>query len=285
MVKAAKRAFALMLALLCLLAISAAPAEEIGLVNDEAGLYTAAEIAQMEAIISRIRTKYQMDAVVLTTNDVPYSYGDDSVTVAWADAWYENHGCGLGQDRAGILLILDMTNRYNYLSTAGVMIDYMSDSRIESVLTAADDDLHSGRYGRAMIAELRQLEAFCAEGIEEGNFRYDEVTGERLTGLYNKLTRREAILAGAGGLGAALILILTVTARYGLKGGTYHYPLKENASVQMTRDDEVFQRQTVHRTRISSGGGGGRSGGGHSGGSGVHFSSGGMSHGGGGHHF
>ena len=52
MVKASKRAFALMLALLCLLAGGTALAE-IGLVNDEAGLYTAAEIAQMEAIIGR----------------------------------------------------------------------------------------------------------------------------------------------------------------------------------------------------------------------------------------
>lgn len=164
---------------------------ETKMVNDHAGLYSADEITQMEEIITRIRTVYQMDAVVLTTNDVPDSNGNDEITVAWADTWYEDHGCGLGEDRSGILLIIDMTNRYNYISTAGLMIDYMSDNRIEAVLTAADEYLYSGEYGQAMIAELNQLEAFCAEGIEEGSFRYDEATGEILTAPYRKPTTTE----------------------------------------------------------------------------------------------
>ena len=38
------------------------------------------------------------------------------------------------------------------------------------------------------------------EGIEEGSFRYDAETGERLSGLYNKLTTGEFIFSVGAGL-------------------------------------------------------------------------------------
>ena len=281
-----KRISAVLAAMLLLLAAHCALALDVTVV-DEAALYSADEIAQMEEMISRIRDTYQMDVVVLTTNAVPSSYGDDSVTVRYADAWYENHGCGLGEDRAGVLLIVDMNNRFNYLSTAGVMIDYLTDRRIDGILTSADDDLSYGRYGRAMISELGALEFYLSRGIEEGSFRYDEVTGQRLTGLYNKLTNGELGFALLAGVAAAAIMFFVVKGRYQLSGGTYHYNKSTNAHMNMLINEGTFTHQKVSRVRIieSGGSGGGGHSGGHSGGSGVHISSGGMSHGGGGHHF
>ncbi len=285
------RKHAALLALLLVLCVavgcaSAAPASVI----DDAGLYTASEIAQMERLIRQVQETYQMDAVVLTTYDVPYSRGDDSVTVRWADAFYENNGYGLGQDRAGVLFILDMTNRYNYMSTAGVMIDYLTDSRIDGILDEASSYLSSGRYGSAMIAQLEKLLTYLRSGIEEGSFRYDEVTGERLTGLYNKLTTAELGFSLIAGLIVAFIFYSGVSAVYHKTAGTYEY--KGNSKHNMVKDEKIFLRSTRHTSRIPTGGGGGgggRSGGfggfGGSGGSGVHTSSGGMSHGGGGRHF
>ena len=188
---------------------------------------------------------------------VPHSGGDDRVTVDYADTYYENNGYGLGEDRAGVLMILDMTNRYNYLSTAGTMADYLNDHRIEEMLSSADDALYNGEYGRAMIAELTTLNQFLREGIEEGSFRYDAETGERLTGIYNKLTKSELFFAVICGASAALIMYLVVMRMYLLKGKTYHYSLgKENVRVNMEVDDEQFIRERVTRVPIvrSSGG-------------------------------
>ena len=256
-------------------------------VIDDASLYSQSEIEQMETMIHQMVDQYKMDIGVLTTYDVPHSGGDDRVTVDYADTYYENNGYGLGEDRAGVLMILDMTNRYNYLSTAGTMADYLNDHRIEEMLSSADDALYNGEYGRAMIAELTTLNQFLREGIEEGSFRYDVETGERLTGIYNKLTKSELFFAVICGASAALIMYLVVMRMYLLKGKTYHYSLgKENVRVNMQVDDEQFIRERVTRVPIvrSSGGGGGHGGGGGRG-SGMHMSSGGMSHGGGGHHF
>lgn len=282
MVKAWTRIFLLLVFLSFTVAGACA---EHAWVIDDAALYSADEIVQMEQMIENMVNTYQMDIGVLTTNDVPYASGNDHVTVDYADTYYENNGYGLGEDRAGVLFILDMTNRYNYLSTAGTMADYLNDDRIGDILSSADDYLYSGRYGTAMLSQLTMLQRFLKAGIEEGSFRYDAATGERLSGIYNRLTQTELLISIMGGAAVALGMYLIVSATYRLAGKTYRYPLDErNVHVDMLRDDEQFIRERVTRVPIPrvSGGGGGHGGGG---GSGMHTSSGGMSHGGGGHHF
>ncbi|MBQ8160683.1 MAG: TPM domain-containing protein, partial [Clostridia bacterium] len=260
------------------------------MVRDDADLYSAAEKATMEELIRQMNETYQVDITVLTTYDVPYSNGRDEVTVDYADRYFEDQGYGLGQDRSGMVLLLDMTNRFNYLSTAGIMIDYLNTHRIEEVLSSADNYLYSGQYGSAMIAELRQVQRFLQKGIEEGSFRFDAVTGERLSGIYNPLTQSELLMAIVAGAAVALIMYFSIQKNYAMKDGTntYRYPLGSiSQHLSMHRDDEVFLRQHVTRQRIlrDTSSGGGSSSGGHSSGSAVHTSSGGMSHGGGGHHF
>ena len=190
-------ALLLALALLAICCAAAAESEERPLVRDELNLYDDDEIGQMEAIIRRIQSLYQVDVTVLTTYKV--DEGPTSLTVAYADKYSDDNGYGLGSDRAGVVFLVDMTNRFNYISTAGVMIDYLTDGRIESILDAADPYLYSGNYGQAMLAELRQTESFLAQGLVEGSFRYDAETGERLNGIYNPLTRNEILLAISAG--------------------------------------------------------------------------------------
>ncbi len=274
-----------LMALLLVLLTSVSLAE--GRVTDECGLFSAGQIAKMEQEIEEIRETYQMDCAVLTTRDIPLNSSEDTEdqTRAYADKYYEDHGYGLGEDRAGILYVIDMRNRVSYVSTAGTMIDYIDDNRQEELLSSADEDLYRGRYGNAALALLAKLRDILGRGIEEGHFRYDEATGERLTGIYNKQTGSEMILAAVAAGGVALAVFLLITGRYGLALGTYKFNKATQSSVALTKDEKIFLRSRVSRTRISSGGGGRGGGGGSGGGSGVHFSGGGMSHGGGGHHF
>lgn len=280
-----RKGMALLMCLLLLLpAVSLAGAPVI----DECRLFTDGEIARMEQLIEEIRQKYRMDAVVLTTEKVPdnrSSYSEEQ-TMDYADEYFDRNGYGLGQDRDGLLYLIDMNNRVSYLSTSGIMIDYISDNRREELLDAADTYLYQGKYGQAAIALLEKLKGILGKGIEEGHFRYDDVTGERLTGIYNRLTKSEMLAAAAAGVAIAALMYGMVAARYGLKRETYRFDKQTQSSVHYTRDEKTFLRQHVTRTHISSGGGGGsRSGGGGGHGSGVHISSGGGTHGGGGHHF
>ena len=246
------------------------------MVVDDAGLFTQAEIRQMEEIITRIRDTYQMDVAVVTSTAPGYNDSQD-----FADLYYERNGYGLGDDKAGLLYLIDMRNRVPCISTSGVMIDYITDSRLNELFDCSYDLLAGGQYGQSTITLLTRLESFLRKGRQEGSFRYDAETGERLSGLYNALTGGETLVAALAGLAVAAVLYMAVTSRYNLKGGAYRYDLAGNTSCQLTRDDETFLRQNVVRTRNTpppqGGGGGGSSGSG----SRVHTSSSGGVHGGG----
>ncbi len=274
-----KRFFCILWALLLLPLLALAETKPV---VDDASLFTSSEIQQMTTIIRRIQETYQMDAVVVTSRQVEEDYwGDGDVSQAFADDYFDYNGYGLGSDEAGLLYLIDMTNRVPVISTKGVMIDYITDHRLEEMFDNSASYLRSGRYGQAAITVLTTLEGFLQEGREEGSFRYDAVTGERLSGLYNKLTKGEIALAVMVGLGCALVLVCTVCFRYSLKGSTYKYNPSQHCQIAWLDRKDRFLRQSVIHTRNESSGGGGHGGGGGGLGSSVHTSSSGSSHGGG----
>lgn len=259
------------------LALASGPA-----VVDDAGLFTSAEISEMEEIIGRIREEEQMDVVVVTSYDVKTNRDErGSNSQSFADDYYDSNGYGVGEDKAGLLYLIDMHNRVPVISTAGTMIDYITDHRLEELFDCSYEDLAAGRYGRSTITLLNRLETFLRQGREEGSFRYDKETGRRLTGVYNTLTGGELLVAALCGLGVALALALTVISRYSLKGNTYRYNPVKNCQVAWVEQQDTFLRQTVARVPHGDGNHGGHGGGGGGMGSGVHTSSGGVSHGGG----
>lgn len=270
-----KRMLCLLAAVLLLPCLAFAGAQVV----DDASLFSAAEISQMEDIIQRIADEYQMDVVVLTTYDVPATSSDAPIQ-DYADLYYENNGYGLGDDKAGLLYMIDMTNRAPCISTSGVMIDYITDSRLEDLFDVSADFLSSGQYGQAALKLLNRLEAFLEEGRLEGSFRYDAETGKRLSGLYNVLTDDEMLLAAVCGVAVALFMYFTVSGRYSLKGSTYTYDRDANTDCEITSAKERFVRETRRVIRNQSGGNGSH-GGSSGGGSAVHTSSSGGSHGGG----
>lgn len=275
-----KKLWLLIFALLLLPVIALADEQVI----DNANLFSAGDVQQMEAIIERIESDHQVDMVVLTTYDVPDDYSESMWRIRdYADDFYDNGGYGMGSDFSGMLILLDMNNRAIWLSTGGVMIEYINDSREEDILDRAYDHLSYGGYARGVQAALERVAYFMDKGRAEGTFLYDEATGKRLSGMYNALTSGEIMLAGGLGAAAALVVFLCVSGSYNLSGSTYTYDRHANASIRFTREDERFVRQFVTRRLRNTNTG--SHGGGRSGGSGVHRSSGGRSHGGGGRRF
>jgi len=254
-------------------------------VIDAANEIDAAMEQQISDVIDRVEANHQVDLVVLVTYDVPDDYSDSLYRVRdYADDYYDNGGFGMGEDDSGMLILLDMNNRVMWLSTGGVMMEYINDAREEDILDAASYYLSWNDYGDAIIAALDRVERLMEKGRAEGTFLYDEVTGKRLGGIYNALTSSEMMVAAIAGAAIALVVYMSVGGSYSLKGSTYSYNRSANANVTFTRDDEVFVRQFSSRTPRNTGSHG-TSGGGRSGGSGVHRSSGGRSHGGGGRRF
>ena len=158
----------------------------------------------------------------------------------------------MGDDRAGMLYLIDMNNRQCWISTRGVMIDYITDEREEGILDAGWDEMLDKEYCQSVIKVLKQTEKYLKQGRTSGQFRYDEVTGRRLTELYepeNMLTGMEILIAAIAGLAVTGIFIASVNGKYNLKGSTYSYDLNGLASVKLSRNDSHFVREHVTRVK------------------------------------
>lgn len=272
-----QRIFALLLVLSCLWA-SAALADG-DRVFDRAELFTASEVQELEQEIQAFQEETGMDFVIVTSNE---SHKGSAQQIA--DAFYEQGGFGLDEEKSGILYYIDMDDRYHYLSTTGAMIDYMTDARIENAIDEVTRYLSAGAYAQGASQMISIVRQYVRAGIPEGQYRYDVVTGQRLTARHKALTKNEIILALVIGFAVCLIYVACVRSRYSLKGSTYHYSYQDNVAMKLTDQEDTYLRTTTTRVRKpdppentgSHGGGGG---------SGVHTSSSGTSHGGGGGHF
>ena len=220
-----------------------------------------------------------MDFVILTSSE-----SHDGSAQQVADEYYDQGGFGLDEENSGILYYIDMDDRYHYLSTTGAMIDYMTDARIENAIDEVTRYLSAGAYAQGASQMISIVRQYIRDGIPEGQYRYDVVTGQRLTARHKALTKNEIILALVIGFAVCLIYVACVRSRYSLKGSTYHYSYQDNVAMKLTDQEDTYLRTTTTRVRKpdppentdSHGGGGG---------SGVHTSSSGTSHGGGGGHF
>ena len=272
-----QRIFALLLVLSCLWA-SAALADG-DRVFDRAELFTASEVQELEQEIQAFQEETGMDFVIVTSNE---SHKGSAQQIA--DAFYEQGGFGLDEEKSGILYYIDMDDRYHYLSTTGAMIDYMTDARIENAIDEVTRYLSAGAYAQGASQMISIVRQYVRAGIPEGQYRYDVVTGQRLTARHKALTKNEIILALVIGFAVCLIYVACVRSRYSLKGSTYHYSYLLIGAMKLTDQEDTYLRTTTTRVRKpdppentgSHGGGGG---------SGVHTSSSGTSHGGGGGHF
>lgn len=266
-------AFLVLMMLLCLLsgALAVGPA-----VVDDADLFTPSEEEALTLLIEQFRDKHQMDFGIVTTYA---SHGDDSQQEV-ADDLYDQGGYGIGEHANGILYYIDMYERIPYLCTTGEMIDYMTDERIAAAHEAVYSYLASGEYGDAAEAMIAEVDAYMRRGIPEGQYRYDVITGERLTSYHNSLTPGEIAMCVIVAAAAALIYMGSVNHGYSLKGRTYDYQFRANSTVKLTDTTDLYMRTTtMRRPKAPPPSASGSSG--HSGGSGVHRSSSGRMHGGG----
>lgn len=160
-----KKILALLLAFLVL--FSAASAAE-NRITDKAGLFTEEEIKILEEQIRRFQMDAAMDFVVLTSNEDLRGMTQQE----FADSFYDEGSFGMGPHKSGILYYIDMFNRIPYISTAGDMIRFMTDARIQAAHKAIYDSLAEGKYAVAVVQMITVVKAFVYTGIPFGQYNY-----------------------------------------------------------------------------------------------------------------
>ncbi|WP_394924300.1 TPM domain-containing protein [uncultured Robinsoniella sp.] len=246
-------------------------------VFDDAGLLSSDQIADLEQKTDILREKYNMNFVVVTTNDAQGKSARE-----YADDFYMDHGFyDDGEARGGATLLIDMDNREIYISTAHDMIYYMTDDRVESVLDTAYPYIKSGEYYKCLSSMVDATQNFVDKGVPSDQYTENEETGE-ITRYLSIRPIDWAIAVGAALLLGGAVCGFTV-GKYKLKWGSYSYPYKQKGRLNLTNQSDHFTNQIVTQRQIpknddSDGSGGGSM-------SSTHTSSGGGTFGGGGRGF
>lgn len=241
----------LLLATCLVLPLSVGAESSQSRLSDGAGLLSAEEADQLEALLDKYSNELEFDIVVVTTNDLQGKSPD-----AYADDYFDDNGYGQGSDRDGALFLryINGTAREIWISTRGEGIDALSDSDIQSIFDDMQPYIVSDPY--------RAFEVYAQDV-------YDEVEDNRaydVTWIFMGLI-----------IGLATGLIVTGIMRSKLKSvraQKYAGNYIKDGSMNITVARDIFLYRTISRTakpKESSGGG-----------SSTHKSSSGSTHGGGG---
>lgn len=248
------------------------------------------DIKAIEQEVDNLEEKLNADVVVLTSAEVPYDE-----TAVFADDYFDYNGFGTGEERSGILFLIDMNNREFYISTSGDMIPLLTDERIDSILDEIYPYASAGDYNSGVMVFLSGVEDVFDELMASGDFKQDEETGRIIP--VKRITLAEAaisILTAAVVAGSACLIVMKRYKRKKSKEAVKAQKgYQNNARFTYThQDSQLMDTRVTHRVIPKNpppSGGGGRSSGGTKGFGGgfssTHQSSSGRSHGGGGRKF
>lgn len=168
-------------------------------VRDWADLLSADAESQLEQRLATLSESYGDEVYLLTIDNAEgkssRNYADDF----W-DALYP------ANEPSGAVLLMDMDNRELYISTAGELIDVLSDNDINAILDAAIGDMAGGHYARAAEIMLSQVERCRQRGLLSEHYRIDEkeLARQQAAGAAtpepNSLSATDALLAVLGAL-------------------------------------------------------------------------------------
>lgn len=184
------------------------PAEQR--VFDGADLWDADETAWFEETIAALEEELSLDVVVVSTADTEGKDGQ-----VYADDFYEEGGFGQGQDRSGILFLIDMEHRELLLSTEGQGRRIFTDDRLESILDDVYAEAAEGDYTACVEIFLDDAEYYGEDGIVSNQYNYESETGK--VSRYRSIRWYEALLALAVSVFAAGAACLSVKRRYAME--------------------------------------------------------------------
>ncbi len=272
------RMSSLILTLICFFTLCSSLMAAVPRVNDLADLLSLDEIESLEKRLDILSETYQMETVIVTTNDA-----EGKTATAYADDFYDTNGYGYGDNWDGILFLIDMDNRELAISTSGLSAKYVDDRRINTLMDTIAPYLTDANYYQGCITFINGVETYFKSGIPSDSHLIFQDGKKPFTNSYGTpLTAKNYLVYAGIAFLAALVMASIVRAiisyRYKHPRHTVPATLPDRLSVNYTEKQDQFISTHTTRTKIETSNSG-RGGGG--GGSSMHTSSSGRSHGGG----
>lgn len=272
-------------------------------VYDFANLFTLDQVEQLETHSKKLSEAYQMDVGIVTTD-----YTNGKSAMEYADDFYDENSFGYGNNKDGLILLIDMDNREIYISTCGSGIQYFTDLRISKMLDSAYTYISEGNYYDTATDFLSQVEKYLNAGIPENQYSTDRPYSDPREDYHNPHMQEAppvhvpftnssgqplnfqsillSIMASLIGAGIIAWIVRSLVAySYKKPRNTTPQTRPDDLSVHYTQREDRFVTSHTSRVKIQTNNNSGGGSSSHSGRSSIHHSSHGTSHGGGGRKF
>lgn len=135
---------------------------------DNAGLLDTSEYASLSLRLNDISERHGCDVVIVTEKSI----GDKSPE-AYADDYFDYNGYGIGDDRSGILLLINMADRDWHISTSGYCMNAFTDVGMDFIANKFLPDLKDKDYENAFEIFINQCDKFIIKWKADGT-AYDK---------------------------------------------------------------------------------------------------------------
>jgi len=242
-------------------------------VEDGADLLTDEEEQTLIEKLDSISANQLLDVVVVTTNTT-----NGKSPMEYADDFFDYNGYGMGEDKDGVLLMIDMGQRDYWISTSGYGIEAFTDAGIAYIGEQIVGSLGDGDYMSAFELFADLCDDFVTQA-KKGN-PYD--VSHMPKAPFNKGLCFWISLFIGFVLSAIVNMILQAQLKTVAKENSAANYVKAGSLVVTHSYESMRGRRVIHEVIESDSDDDTRSGGG---GSSTHISSSGRSHGGGGGKF
>lgn len=111
---------------------------------DNAQLLDASEFKNLSSKLDEISERQQMDIVILTEKSIGGKSARD-----YAGDYFDYNNYGIGEDKSGVLLLINMEERDRYMSTKGYAVKAFTDAGINYISEKILPELKDGDYNGA----------------------------------------------------------------------------------------------------------------------------------------
>ena len=212
-------------------------------VFDNADIFTEAEEAELEARIAQFQLDTKADAVVLTEAD-----GSVTDPELRAQDFYDENGFGLGENRSGVILYINMTTRDITACASGETKYVLMNTDLDTVIDAGYDKLSSGEYAGSMHAMLGKATSVIERHEVSGEYEDGRYTGAHTAPDDQALGGYPVVflIAGTvGGVVCAVLVYVLVARRYGSPVREAVYNLRGNTTMDLSVRQDIFVNKSV----------------------------------------
>lgn len=249
MIKLTKRCSALIAAMLIMLCTTATVfAESTQKLIDDAELFSSTEASDLTEQLESFSAESGWDVVVYTnynsvsSDDMEYYYNE----------YYDDQGFGIGDNKSGVIFVIDMGSENRVINTKGDAMYYFDDARMGEIKSALKPYLLEYDYYGATQTFINYTKQYYESGMTEDGEYTNVKINEKADNPALYVIKHYGIVIALIALGISALVVVFIKSRYKNHGKEGTYDLNENSKALISQREDVFLHKSVTVTTTSS---------------------------------